>query len=169
MMKSSFKKAIKSTIPPGSSDPSLEGTHSRIAGVKPWVNGLGLVSTGNRQLDDLLGGGAGLGSSMLIETEAFSNYGITLLAYNLAESLCIGHDTLLISLHEESEEQITTLLPYNLQLGSISQPSLSKDDHTNLGEETPPNAEELKIAWQYKKYINNNTGINPLCELFALL
>lgn len=52
----SFRKAQKS----GATD------SQRIRGVKPWINGQFLASSGNRDLDQILGGGLTLVSNIVI-------------------------------------------------------------------------------------------------------
>ena len=67
-------------------------------GVKSWSVGssLGLVSSGHAQLDKLIGGGFALGSVCIQEIDNYSDYGRTLLYYNICESLSNGHTTLII-------------------------------------------------------------------------
>lgn len=52
----SFRKAQKS----GATD------SQRIRGVKPWINGQFLASSGNRDFDQILGGGLTLVSNIVI-------------------------------------------------------------------------------------------------------
>jgi hypothetical protein len=136
----------------------------KIPGVKSWINnGLGLVSLGNKQVDELLGGGLVLGTALLIETDSFSNYGETLFLYSLSESISMQHDTLLVSLTIEDSTRLISLLPYNQTYGV-------KTDQKVVGIQTdvekavlPSNVElknkGLNIAWQYAKYLPKTTGM----------
>ena len=146
---SSFRR--KGAIATGTPVDSARGTS---IGLKPWINGGHLVSTGNRQLDDLLGGGVGLGTVCMIESDNFSYYGETLLSYGMAQALSSGHTTIIF------QSQIPPL-PYNQNVGNTSS---SNHSQTNGGGEPSAgmeNAEtnkavpgsELTIAWQYRKYI----------------
>jgi hypothetical protein len=64
MSKSSFRRSSNfSGITLNDSDGNSDILH----GVKPWINcGLGLVSTGLRELDSYLGGGLSLGTMNLL-------------------------------------------------------------------------------------------------------
>ena len=121
-------------------------------GLKPWINGGHLVSTGNRQLDGLLGGGVGLGTVCMIESDNFSYYGETLLSYGMAQSLSSGHTTIIF------QSQIPPL-PYNQNVGNTSSSSHNprttsdKSGTENTGTNKDVPGSELTIAWQYRKYI----------------
>ena len=126
-------------------------------GLKPWINGGHLVSTGNRQLDDLLGGGVGLGTVCMIESDNFSYYGETLLSYGMAQALSSGHTTIIF------QSQIPPL-PYNQNVGNTSSnnnPRTNGDESNQTVSAGTENVEtnkdvpgaELTIAWQYRKYI----------------
>ena len=67
-------------------------------GVKSWSVGssLGLISSGHAQLDKLIGGGFTLGSVCTQEIDNYSDYGRTLLYYNICESLSNGHTTFIV-------------------------------------------------------------------------
>jgi len=55
-------------------------------GVKPaTTGGLGLVSSGNKELDGLLGGGLALGTSVVISVDKLTNFGEVLMQYSMAE------------------------------------------------------------------------------------
>ncbi len=91
-----IQKAVDVNVPP-SETPNVSVFQRRAEGVKPWLNcGLGLVSCGNKQLDDILGGGIPLGTVTMICSDHFTSYGSTLLGYVTAESVSLGHDTLLL-------------------------------------------------------------------------
>jgi predicted ATP-dependent serine protease len=156
---SSFKKTFKPSA--GSSDKNNSVVSSSLAsnqtletvvtGVKPWVNtGLGIVSTGNKQLDDLVGGGQVLGTAVLLETDSFSTYGENLVLYGLAEGVSHQNSVLIISEDTLEAERLVNSIPYNQTVGSSSssvdleKASVQKKDHSNT----------LKIAWQYGKYLN---------------
>ena len=143
---SSFKRAI----PSSSKDSIATDPNYRIPGVKSWIhNGLGLVSSGNKQLDEHLGGGVALGTSVLIETESYSNYGETLWIYSLCESISVQHNTFLVCSSEREAQRILSLLPYNLTLGGGNETE---------GTTVQDKKAELSIAWQYAKYITKPKG-----------
>ena len=73
------------------------------AGVKRWSVGssFGLISSGHAQLDKLIGGGFALGSICLQEIDSYSDYGRTLLYYNICESLSNGNKTVIILFNRE--------------------------------------------------------------------
>jgi hypothetical protein len=172
---SSFKRAVKpAAVPvPGPGQEVAESSspaplrEAPITGAKPWVStGLGIVSTGNKQLDDLVGGGTALGTLALIESDCFSNYGETLLLYNLAEAASHQQPILLIAEDNVEAERLITALPYNQTVGSSGANDVAHAENSG-GDDT----NKLTIAWQYSKYLKN-TGELPLpmpCCLYRLL
>lgn len=140
---------------------------TKILGVKSYgVNtaGLGMVSSGHKQLDELLGGGLTLGSVLLIETDTYSNHGEILMAYNLAESISCRQNTLLITPEFDNLEKISSTLPYNQSLRNIGDVdaavNASKAENRNKAKEDSASElhskdakDRLVIAWQYEKYI----------------
>lgn len=135
-----------------------------ITGWKPWVHtGLGVISSGHRQLDDLLGGGVPLGTTSLYLTENYSAFGQTLFAYNIAEGVSHGHENLIIVDNGHEAEKMLRLLPLNLNVEKID-PSLSSsaattttpDEITDKDSATKSSESGfgLKIAWQYEKYLS---------------
>ena len=173
----SFRRAKPST------SKTSVGDHDeirKISGVKPWLNASYLVSTGNRNLDDLIGGGQGLGTIMMIESDCISNYGESILSYGVAQALSSGHKVLVLTDSSQSPESLVSILPYNQNVGksianSFPQEILKCDEIVNgeIGTVTTPNLDNdrstipvilkrpdesgLKIAWQYKKYVVEGT------------
>lgn len=170
----SFKRAKQPITE--SSVGSNNGEVKKVSGVKPWLNGGYLVSTGNRALDDLLGGGQALGTLLMVESDDLSCYGETILKYGIAQALSSGHDVLVMTDYFSSPESVSATLPYNQNIGNglkltescqnpqisaggkpletstISVPSSVGSDETSLQSEA--NKESgLKIAWQYEKYM----------------
>ncbi len=149
---SSFKKTVKSSLP---GERTLSEPVSKISGVKSWINnGLGLVSVGNKQLDELFGGGLALGTVLLIETESYSNHGETLYIYSLSESISMQHDTVLVCGSDEANRIISTL-PYNQTIGGVAPNNADAKREERLQEQK----KELSIAWQYGKYLGNEGSI----------
>jgi predicted ATP-dependent serine protease len=136
----------------------------KIPGVKSWINnGLGLVSLGNKQVDELLGGGLVLGTVFLIETDSFSNYGETLFLYSLSESISMQHETLLVSLSTEESTRLIALLPYNQTYGVKNDKNVFEIQTNNEKVISPTSVEinkGLNIAWQYAKYLPKTIGAN---------
>ena len=143
---SSFKKKI-----------SKSGTNNATevifdAGVKPWTNcGLGLVSSGHKQLDQILGGGIQLGTLSLLLTDHISNFGQSLLSYNISESISIGHRTLILAHSSASLQTVLAGLPANLYYDG-SEANHAENDSTS----------ELKIAASYQKYIGKIGSLQVL-------
>lgn len=170
----SFKRAKQPTVkaPEGSNDSKIK----KVSGVKPWLNGGYLVSTGNRALDDLVGGGQALGTMLMIESDDLSCYGETILNYGIAQALSSGHDVLVMTDYFSSPESVSSTLPYNQNIGrgltsteSCQMAQSDDGDKTWEDSDTPvpssPGSSEtnlrsgantesgLKIAWQYEKYM----------------
>ena len=153
----------------------------KISGVKPWLNASYLVSTGNRNLDDLIGGGQGLGTIMMIESDCISNYGESILSYGVAQALSSGHKVLVLTDSSQSPESLVSMLPYNQNVGKSIANSFPKkiSNHDEIvsgqiGPVTTSNSDNdrstvpvilsrpdefgLKIAWQYEKYVVEGTS-----------
>ena len=161
----------------------------KISGVKPWINGSYLVSTGNRDLDELIGGGQGLGTALMVESDSFSNYGESILSYGVAQALSSGHKVLVLTDCLCTAESFAATLPYNQNISKSSEtrepkhlrPASSREyDEEQVApatvtERNPDNSSDdtverakkaddsgLKIAWQYEKYVtkgNTSTWI----------
>jgi PAXNEB protein len=180
----SFRRAKKSAA----SSPLIEkaDVQKNISGVKPWINGGYLVSTGNRVLDDLFGGGQGLGTVLMLESDCFSGYAQTFLSYNVAQAVSSGHSVLVITDSISSPESIASLLPYNQNVGRGSESddapiqqtdkndseshlevsSCSDESHSCNSDCKPDPASGLKIAWQYEKYVVKGCVFNPLFKFY---
>lgn len=91
----------------------------RISGVKSWVNGQRLVSSGIKELDDLLGGGIALGSVTFIENDLDSNLADLLIRYNIGESISQRQKTFLVSslIEWTGDDNLRNNLPYNVSKG----------------------------------------------------
>jgi len=154
---SSFKRAVKTTTTVAQSSSAevvddTAGDFVTITGVKPWVNtGLGIVSSGNKQLDELIGGGCALGTLTFVESDSFSNYGETLALYSLAESISHKHAVLLVSEDSVESERLMAALPYNQTIGRAG--NAVSEDYAAVAEKAEAN--KLTIAWQYGKYIKS--------------
>jgi elongator complex protein 4 len=129
--------------------------HRSIPGVKPWLNcGLGIISSGNRELDDLIGGGVPLGTITFIATDVISNYGQTFLSYFIAEGISVGHSVLVLTFEDTNLEKLMTNLPSNQHMSSSS--TSTSTTTSKRTEEEKASLDELKLAASYKKYIGNN-------------
>ena len=155
---SSFKRAVKAntTVEQASSSAEVAddtvGDNVTVTGVKPWVNtGLGIVSSGNKQLDELIGGGCALGTLTFVESDSFSNYGETLALYSLAESISHKHSVLLVAEDSVEAERLMAALPYNQTIGRAG--NVANEDHAVVAGNADAN--KLTIAWQYGKYIKS--------------
>lgn len=174
----SFRRAKQ----PAASSPLCENAHAQkqVSGVKPWINGGYLVSTGNRALDDLFGGGQGLGTVLMLESDSFSGYAESILSYNVAQAMSSGHSVLIVTDSISSPERIASLLPYNQNIGKGAESdaapiqqidendsefnaegsSCSDESHSCNSDCKSDPASGLKIAWQYEKYVLKGCAIN---------
>lgn len=183
-----------STLTPSTPSLDLNASSSEPAqsGWKPWIfTGQGIVSSGHRELDELLGGGIPLSTLSLYEIENTSNYGKIIAAYSIAESLSHGHEVLLLGPSKKSINDMISLLPRNMKVerdpSSSSSSTIDEDveeksmkslSDSSVLDEDEKNKEEndLKIAWQYKKYIqkknvvkkDNNSDKLSFCCSFDL-
>lgn len=174
----SFRRAKQNNAPHSVDDRGA----TKISGIKPWINGGYLVSTGIRALDDLVGGGQGLGTVFAIESDSISSYGETILSYGIAQALSSSHRVLVITDCISSSEEISASLPYNQNFPAEAEDAKvlppSKHKETTCTDEVAPLSDPaensisggdivlrtetgLKIAWQYEKYVSKG-------ELLAL-
>jgi elongator complex protein 4 len=150
----------------GQSTGATVGT-AKPVGAKPWINGGYLVSSGNRQLDELIGGGQALGTLLFIEADCFSSYSDTFIGYGLAQALGLGHNVFLGSFDATASARIIESLPFNQNLSrtetgvdSTAAPDKTGDNVKTHESSSEPqtndhSAAHLKIAWQYQKYIKD--------------
>lgn len=154
----------------GSVSSPVQEVETRISGCKAWVNtGLGIVSSGSRDLDELLGGGVPLGSTVLYQTDSYSTYAHSLLAYHCAESLSHQHQTAVLTWSKEAHQKFVESLPSNRNLD----PDLPPSEEAEKKKE----GSGLTIAWQYDKYLKQQkstyntmtpSGSLPFCCSFDL-
>ncbi|XP_049933229.1 elongator complex protein 4 [Nymphaea colorata] len=130
-MKSSFSRNPCTTISPLPS------------GVKPGPNGIFLVSTGISYLDKILGGGIPLGTLVMIMEDNEAPHHLLLLRNFMSQGL-IHQQPLLYASPEKNPQAFLGTLPGLL---------ISKSDKHESGSITDEAQEKnLRIAWQYKKY-----------------
>jgi hypothetical protein len=134
-----------------------------ISGTKPCIhNGQCIVSSGHRQLDDLISGGIPVGTLNMYSYDEVSTYCQTLLSYNVAESLSHDHHTLLILRDSNEADMFLKAVPYNSKIGKeVNEDVEGTADNTSLQEKEKDSGEVsnggdwgLKIAWQYSKYLS---------------
>ena len=166
----SFRRAVQAEQPSSCAvaGPSTAATvgSAKPVGAKPWINGGYLVSSGNRQLDELIGGGQALGTLLFIEADCFSSYGETFIGYGLAQALSLGHNVFLGSFDDTASARIVQSLPFNQNLSRAETGDVASDKDKQGGDKethesasepqtNDPSAAHLKIAWQYQKYIKD--------------
>ena len=116
----------------------------RVNGLKSWINGVNFVSTGHRQLDEILAGGIALGTITILENDGYSIFAEIFLNYAMAESISQLQNTFIFSRDNSDSEKLLTNLPHNLTRGAEE---LKNNDNASKSEDN------LKIAWQYGKYL----------------
>ncbi|KAJ9510473.1 hypothetical protein QJQ45_015946 [Haematococcus lacustris] len=134
------------------------------SGTRPGLHGQTLVSMGLVDLDKLLGGGLPLGTLTLIIEDKHSHQHSNLLRYFAAEGMATRQKTLLLS-PSPLAGGLQQFLPAEVKAGVAS---------TAASTATPPGSgvaggagagaggaadTELRIAWQYRKYINSPQGL----------
>lgn len=120
-------------------------------GVKAWINGQSLVSTGLKQLDEIFGGGYALGTFICIEEDELTYYAQTILYYSISESLSQNQNTIIICSSDKDTTNILNHLPFNLSRCDVT----ASGDSRNSVENPDVLTNHLKIAWQYGKYITS--------------
>jgi hypothetical protein len=150
MASGSFKRKVKISDNDAGSTASIQFEKSLpVSGWKPSIHSVhGMVSSGIRQLDDMINGGYSLGSIVLYEIDSFSDFGKQMLAYNIAEGISHRHKTIIFSKSEYLLSDLLQTLPYNQNVGT--------DKNANNIEQISGSSTmwDLKIAWQYAKYLS---------------
>lgn len=167
---SSFRKTVK--IDKSIGESHLQNSPAIYHGIKPWIHGgSSVVSFGSRQLDEIFSGGHVLGSCVMVESDDFSDFGLSLLKYEIAEALSMEHQVLLLTTDALWGNQIIESLPYNLngphdeiqnKLSETNMPNTMNGEKNsdNLQIDDQPTTQEkhkLQIAWQYGKYLSPGT------------
>jgi elongator complex protein 4 len=89
---------------------------------------------------------------MLVEEDLFSNYAITLLKYFIAEGVACRHKIFFAS--EKNAKSFVENLPSITSVPYSLPPSSSSSTQTHKEKNEP----SLKIAWQYQKYLADETS-----------
>ena len=138
-----------------------------------------MVSSGHRELDVVLGGGVALGGVLGLEDDSMSNIVDSLLLYSTAEGVSHKQHCLLLSCKSTDDvQQFIQRLPMNLNVDDydntndvvandnnndnnddkkVKGEELDDDDTNDTNEDDRYTKDDLKIAWQYKKYIDQNS------------
>jgi predicted ATP-dependent serine protease len=151
----SFSKAQKSST----------ASSSSLLNVKPYINNQSLVSSGNKDLDEILGGGHLLGTTTMITLDSYTNYGDVLLLYEVSEAIVHQHKVLIICSSKTEAENLFDSLPMNLNKTLNFQSTSSESKSIGTTSEEQPSVEDkmkhLKNAWQYGKYIKGTVTHLP--------
>jgi len=147
-----------------------------MAGTRPSpYNAAPLVSTGLTSIDDLLGGGLPLSTSLLIEADSPTSYADLLLRYWVAQGLECGQDVLVVAsgLDGGPEGVVEALMDVDGGRSAQAAP-LSKEDATDDEEERKQEEalkEKMKIAFRYEGLRPHQTTVDASrgCELHSSL
>jgi len=154
-------------------------------GTRPGLQGQTLVSTGIADLDRLLGGGLPLGSLLLLLEDPASQQHLTFIKYFLAEGLACGHTSSWLAPRPQPGGAGAFLPPIAVpkQQDACSSSSSSTSESSSSGASTvtavPPSGsatatntasttaagdDGLRIAWQYRKYIQKQQHEQPQAQ-----
>jgi len=133
-MASSFQRKIKIKLPD-------------IPGLSPSIyTSLPLTSTGNEDLDLLLGGGLPIGTILVIEEDLSGNFAKLMLKYFLSEGLVYDHS--LFIMNSEQKSIVHSLPSFDMKI-SKSEPECKESD-----------TDKMKIAWRYQNQRNTKENSN---------
>lgn len=133
----------------------------KLSGVKPWLNGCHLISTGQKDFDQIQGGGMPLGSIVLLVKDRYTNYSQVLIKYFISEGLSSKQKVFYTSNEKETyQKEFIKNLPENSTLMSQSTPAKA--------EEKSDVDSTLQIAWQYKKYLTKTNNPTQFCNSYNL-
>lgn len=167
---SSFRRkaptSVANAAAPGASPP-LAAPPSAGAGIKPFVNGQTLVSSGLSQLDAFLGGGLLLGSVSLLEIPSASGHddrsAVSAAAvgasralvddlhrYFVGEGVAAAQRSVVVA--EDAEAFVRHQLPLELSLAQSLVKRQLQQQQQQQEQNDKQEKENLTIAWQYGKY-----------------
>lgn len=133
----------------------------KLSGVKLWINGSQLISTGQKDFDQIQGGGIPLGSVVLLVKDRYTNYSQVLIKYFISEGISSKQKVFYSSNEKESyQKEFMKYLPENSTIMAQSTPTKV--------EEKPDVDSTLQIAWQYKKYLLKTNNPTQFCNSYNL-
>eukprot|EP00049_Salpingoeca_infusionum_P019490 m.362094 g.362094 ORF g.362094 m.362094 type:complete len:383 (-) comp20121_c0_seq1:219-1367(-) len=141
IMASSFRKRT-----PVGAAPSLP------VGVKPSLaNGQLLTSTGISSLDHLLGGGLGIGTVMLVESERLGSHADILLRYFLSEGMACDHHLAVVSADQSPAATIKNCPQQYVSSAQMSSSTSSSSSSPSTASSPSPaqTPQDMRIAWRY--------------------
>lgn len=124
--------------------------HVQAVGAKLGPNGAPLVSTGFADLDKVLGGGIPVGGILMIMEDIEAPHHLLLLRYFMAQGL----------VHDQPLLYASPLTLPQAFLGTLPSVVQAKDDKSEIeGSPKHTKGENLRIAWQYRKYFYENQSV----------
>ncbi|GMI32415.1 hypothetical protein TrRE_jg4315 [Triparma retinervis] len=85
--------------------PSSVAPAVSLRGTKPWINSTTLISSGQRDLDSILGGGQVLGTSTIVLEDRWTDFGSTLGRYWAAEGISNGQQLIVVDFEDMYDEE----------------------------------------------------------------
>lgn len=122
---------------------SFSRNFSAVPGLKNGLNGTIFLSSGIPDLDKILGGGFHLGSLVMIMEDTEAPHHMLLLRNFMSQGLVHNQPVLYASPSKNPRDF----------LGTLPSILVSKDDKSRKTDSEP---KDLRIAWQYKKYVGEN-------------
>ncbi|GJN89572.1 hypothetical protein Rhopal_002559-T1 [Rhodotorula paludigena] len=137
-----------------------------IQGTRPSpYNAAPLLSTGLSSIDDLLGGGLPLSTSLLIEADSPTSYADLLLRYWIAQGLECGQEVLVAAsgLDGGPEGIVEALMEVDggrpAETNGLSKEDAAEDEEERKQEEALQ--EKMKIAFRYEGMRQHQTTVDP--------
>uniref|UniRef100_A0A383WGU6 Elongator complex protein 4 n=1 Tax=Tetradesmus obliquus TaxID=3088 RepID=A0A383WGU6_TETOB len=151
--------------------PGAAGTRTPLdLGTRPGLHGQVLISTGLAGLDRLLGGGLSLGSILLLLEDSNTQQHLNLMKCFMAEGICCKHSVAWVTAQQLTPESTAAFLPDQARSGGSSSSSGQAAQQASSSSSTTTAAaagsaaapdDGLKIAWQYRKYIQSQQRAEP--------
>ena len=105
---SAFRKKTKVKVKGKEAAPSSSVPAVSLRGTRPWINSTTLISSGQRDLDSILGGGQVLGTSTLVLEDRWTDFGSTLGRYWAAEGISNSQQVVVVDfddLYDDEDRQ----------------------------------------------------------------
>lgn len=144
-------------------------TSSSLPGCRPSLyTGLPLTSTGVPSLDDLLGGGVPLESSLLVVEDADAGYAKLLLKYWIAQGLAVGQDVVVVGSSLDAGGDPKEIVKKLMGTGGndarqAAEKGKAKATHAVESDEEGMQGRKqggnMKIAWRYEGLGKHDEGV----------
>ena len=150
---------------------SSPASSSQVKGIRPWLHGEELASTGVSGLDGIFGGGIATGNTIILQEDDFKCHSNTINQCFVGEGVACGHRCLVVVPRTKKEAAeflsgipkeatgITKVFVEDKKQQEEQQPKEAPGELDSFSlSPSAPGGSGLNIAWQYEKYLTPEIG-----------